>query len=225
MKIYAQLFDCINKLGKSNFISGPITITELLKETSVTPDLLDYISTNISNINFYDELNYFLNPKNDFPSKPEVAIPFIYSLLFIFDENYDALNELNLGYNINQITLEKILGAKYQGVEIKAAYKQFILNLSNTLYSMLFDLTEKEEYSVSNQYKVSGNPRIGAIQFFIRDNLDGEAADKTLMIVDNINNAMKSKDKESAKKNIMLLIKVFDAYGLKKDVIDNLINN
>lgn len=225
MKIYSQLFNQIKELEKANFISSPIIITNLLKETYLNQDLLDYLKNNARKINFFEELSRFVKPNETYQTNSEITVPFIYCLLFLFDNNYELFNDCNLDFKIEQVNIDLILNEKYPDLDYQTGYKTFINDLAKTLYEHLSKLTELETYFVRKKFRVSGNPRISQIQFYIKNKLTGEEADFTQQILEKLNIAIIRKDVDGTRTCIKNLIRIFEAYNLDKSYIDNLLNS
>lgn len=122
MNISPEMNDALQSLQSANILNTGRVISDFLRTSATETDICAYIEKNAEKVVLEAELRAFSATKN-FPEDPHVCIPFIYTLLYIFDTE--------------KITAEDFVSSVYRKSDLDDAIEVFFTDMARSLAASL----------------------------------------------------------------------------------------
>ena len=211
MKINVTLYDAINNFKNSNYLDYSSKIASILVELSEDVELCKYVYSQSEKIFFND---IFVKTYNQdvvkYPDQPNIAIPFIFSMLYALDAGESHENSKD---TLISFKMDDFLSLVYKNKSLISAYSEFakltgttLIESFNKLEGIITTQAEVDRHKEQRDYLEN----IELSRVFIREHLS-----KTeFALVENYINKLKGyieiksrKDAEKTYQNLETIIK------------------
>ena len=183
MFVSDELKEALDRLENANIINAGRLITECLKVSANEEDVCSYMEKHAKYVSLEDELKNLLS-KKQFPSDARVGIPFIYTLLYIFDTE--------------KITLEDfVANSLYPKKDLDDGITLFSQNVAKSLKQLLEIADPNDEVlgteNDQNETNASGLYRFASK---VSEILEKEDAEKIVRAVLAVETALKTANED-----------------------------
>ena len=181
MIVSVELKNALEMLADTNILNTNRVISDFLRASALEDDVCSYIEQNAKHVSFEDELHAYFTRKK-FPAEPKICIPFVYTLLYVFDTE--------------KITTDDFVSSVYPQKDLDEAIEIFFKDLTFSLTAALCqaDLNPSDSDAKTNVTdSENGNFVMDLFTKSLSDIIK-ENADEIREKIDALQNAIQSND-------------------------------
>lgn len=205
MLITDELSNALKKLSETCLINVSRTVSDFLKESAADEELCAYIERHSPEISFQDELHALARTKK-FPQEPNRALPFIFSVLYIFDTN--------------KLQPEDVISRIYPHADIDESCTEFFTGMAQTLSSSLEQAVLEDNETVAQTTDKEENAFDHLISFFT--GLTNVESEGLIQKVNELTDAMTEEDVSGVKSIFYALESAVKKENISVSVLDGI---